>query len=417
MTIDDLVLTDPQAFMKGYPYALWKKLRDEDPVHWTQGRTGKNFWSVTRHADVRTVLADGNLYSSEEDGVSLPTSNEFMDTKKSEHARLVKERAMLPVMDGERHAKLRAPFVSHFSPKTIASLEPLVAKTVSGIMAGIPDSQETDFVTQVAARLPSSMIFALMDIPQQDWKLMFDCTNMYTAPSDPEFARGTVAETREYGASTTIGYCRDLGAKRRNEPGNDILSFIANIEIDGKKLSPDEVGFLGHMLIVGGQETTRNSLSAGLFQLLQEPEKLIGLRANPALLTTLPDEFVRWASPIAHLMRTATADAELGGKQIRKGDWVVAWMASANRDERAFTNPDAFDLARKPNPHLSFGFGPHFCVGAALGRMMIRHMMSALLANFATIEICGDPEYVASVQFFGMKHLPVRFTRKHQLAA
>lgn len=404
---DDLKLMDGTLFAEGYPYDLWKQMRDEDPLHWTEGKFGRGYWSVTRHKDVQTVLGNPELFSSQKWGVSLPTSPEMVDPFRSEHARLQQAGAMLPTLDPPRHTMARQSFVKRFAPKTINALEDQVRRVATAILDDIKGKDEIDFVLQVAARLPSSMIFMIMDIPREHWASLFHYTNMHTCPEDPEFSIGTALETRQKGVQGSIDYCRELAKKRRLEPGDDLISHIATMEIDGQQLSEDELGFLGHMFIVGGQETTRNSLSAGLLELIRNPEELTRVAADRSLLNTAPDEFIRWATPVAHLMRTATQDVEMHGKTIREGDWIVAWMGSANRDERAFVDPDRFDLGRSPNPHVSFGYGPHFCLGAFLGRLQIRVMLGLILDRFSNFELRGEPEYAASIQFCGMKHLPV----------
>lgn len=413
---DDLRLTDPRTFGDGYPHDIWNRLRREDPVHLTKGRVGRDFWSVTRHADVQAVLKNAELFSSRRSGVSLPTRTELMDPAKSEHARLVAAGAMLPTLDPPRHTKARACFSDRFTPKMINALEPRVRESAGRILDRMLGRTDCNFVDDIAARLPISMIFSIMDIPEQDWEMLFKFANMHIAPEDPAFSIGTPLETRQRGAGGIIGYCRELGLKRRAAPGEDLLSLIASASIDGEPLSPDEVGFLGHMFVIGGQETTRNSLSAGLLELIRNPAEVERLRADPKLLRTVPDEFVRWATPVAHLMRTATADTELGGKSIREGDWVVVWLPSANRDEAAFDNPFRFDVGRARNPHVSFGFGAHFCLGAFLARLQIRVLMELLLERYQGFELAGEPRYVESIQFCGMKQLPIRLLPKKAAA-
>ncbi len=403
---EDLKLMDGAFFAQGYPYDLFRKMRDEDPLHWTKGKFGRDYWSVTRHADVQKILGDTERFSSQRWGVSLPTSAEMVDPSKSEHARLQQAGAMLPTLDPPRHTVARGKFTARFSPRAINQLEDKVRQVASEILDSVDPSKQIDFVLDVAARLPTSMIFTIMDIPREDWPMLFHYTNMHTCPEEPEFSIGTPLETRQKGVQGSINYCRELGLRRRGGSGADLITQIAQIEIDGKLLSDDELGFLGHMFIVGGQETTRNSLSAGMLELARNPAEYQRLRNDRSLLKTLPDEFIRWATPVAHLMRTAKCDVEMHGKTIREGDWVVSWMASANRDERAFQEPDMFDVGRRQNPHVSFGYGPHFCLGAWLGRLQIRTIMGLILDRFETLELRGEPESVASIQFCGMKHLP-----------
>ena len=265
-----------------------------------------------------------------------------------------------------------------------------------------------DFVRDLAARLPIAIIFAMMDVPESDWPTLFRYANMHTAPEDPEYSIGTVMETREHAVRGMLDYCRELALKRRGGSGVDLLSMLAHIEVDGQGLTDDELGANGLMFVIAGQETTRNSLSAGMRELIGQPSDLERLRGNPKLLRTAPDEFVRWGSPVAHLLRTATADLEIADKRIKAEDWVVCWMASANRDESVFDQPFLFDVGRSPNPHVSFGYGPHFCLGAFLARLEIRVFMELLLERVARVELNGDPQPVSAIQFCGLKSLPIR---------
>lgn len=416
MAIDDLKLSDPEFFATGDVHGLFAELRKSDPIHLTKGRFGRDFWSLTRHADIRNLFRDPERFSSQRSGPSLPTTAELADPKQSEHARLQQMGAMLPTADPPRHGKLRAAFADRFVPNVVNAMEPKVRVIVGRILDDIIEKREVDFAREVAARLPSSIIFALMGIPEEDWDMMFRFANMHTAPQDPEFSVGTPLQTRQQGAGGSIKYCRELGLKRRGGNGDDLISAIANARIDGELLSDDEVGFNGHMFVIGGQDTTRNSVSAGVLEMIRRPELMQQFRENPSLMATAPDEFIRWATPVAHLLRTATSDFEFGGKQIRENDWVVGWMVSGNRDEEVFANPGVMDIARAPNPHLSFGFGPHFCMGAFLARLEIRILMELLLQRVERIELTGEVERISAVQFCGIKHLPVRITPRARAA-
>jgi cytochrome P450 len=407
---EDLQLTDPHFFAVGDPNPIWSRLRQNDPVHLTKSKLGRDYWSVVKHPDVLTVLKNPELFSSQMWGPSLPSRPELVDPKRSEHARLQQAGAMLPTLDPPRHGKARAPFAERFTPKVVNALEQRARNFGNKIIDDLKGRTQCDFVQDIAARLPISMIFSIMDIPESDWAMLFKYANMHTAPEDPEFSVGTPIETRQRGAMGLIGYCRDLAHERRLAPADDLISLIAQLEIDGERLSDDELGFLGHMFVIGGQETTRNSLSGGLLELIKRPAQMQRLRSEARLLRTLPDEFIRWVTPVAHLMRTAMADTELGGKSISKGDWVVVWLASANRDENVFKDPFAFDVGRSPNPQVSFGFGAHFCLGAFLARLQLRVIMEILLERFENFELDGDPQYVSSIQFVGLKRLPLKLT-------
>lgn len=412
MNEDDLKLTDPHFFAHGDPHALWSKLRTTDPVHWTESRLGRNFWSVTRHADIQSVLADNVRFSSTLSGPSLPTRPELVDVAKSEHARLQQTGAMLNSMGPPHHEAMRRSMMGRFKPKEVKALEGKVREVSRQILADARGRPDVDFVQDIAARLPIAIIFTMMDIPQSDWAALFRFANMHTAPEDPEYSVGTALETRQQAIAGLVGYCRDLALARRKSPGDDLLSMLGAIRVDGRLLTDDELGANGHMFVIAGQETTRNSLSAGVHQLIVNPDQMQRLRETPALLRTAPDECIRWANPVSHLLRTATAVVEIAGKSVAPGDWVVSWIASGNRDEAVFADPFRFDVGRSPNPHIGLGFGPHFCMGAFLARLEIQVMLDCLLEEVAEIALAGQPESVSAIQFCGFKSMPVRLSFK-----
>ena len=407
MNDDDLKLTDPHFFAHGDPHAIWSRLRQADPVHWTESRLGRNFWSVTRHADIRMVLGDNRRFSSTLSGPSLPTRPELVDAAKSEHARLQQAAAMLNSMDPPRHDGMRSTLMQRFTPKRVKMLEDEIRAVSLQIISDAREKASLDFVTDIAARLPIAIIFKMMDIPEADWPMLFRYANMHTAPEDPEFSIGTPLETRQQAIKGLVGYCRDLALARRKAPGDDLLSLLACIETEGRLLNDDELGANGHMFVIAGQETTRNSLTAGMHQLIANPAEMQRIRDDRRLLRTAPDEFVRWGNPVTHLLRTAVADVEIEGKTIREGDWVVSWTASGNRDGAVFNDPFRFDVGRAPNPQIGFGFGPHFCMGAFLARLEIQVMLECLLDEVAEFALDGDPQLVTSIQFCGFRSMPV----------
>lgn len=404
---DDYKLSDPCFFANGDPHPLWARLREEDPIHWTRSKLGRGFWSVTRHADIQRILSDNANFSSNRFGPSLPTNPDLVDASKSEHARLQQKGAMLNSMDPPKHAGMRTKMMGPFTPTKIKAMNEQIRQVSIEILDEAIERGSVDFVVDIAARLPITVIFTLMDIPKADWPMLFRYSNMHTAPEDPEYSIGTPLETRQAAIKGLVDYCRDLAFERRKRPGDDLLSMLALIDDDGRPLDDDELGANGHMFVIAGQETTRNSLSAGMHELIRNPGELRRMREQPELLKTAPDEFVRWGNPVSHLLRTATCDIELEGRLIKDGDWVVSWIASGNRDDRAFPNPFQFDVGRSPNPQIGFGYGPHFCLGALLARTEIRIMMELLLARVAAIELAGPPTLVTSIQFCGLRALPV----------
>lgn len=404
---DDLKLTDPEFFAHGDPHAIWSRLRRDDPVHWTNSKLGRHFWSVTRHKDIQGVLGDNVRFSSNRTGPSLPTQPDLVDTAKSEHARLQQSGAILNSMDPPHHEGMRKSMMARFMPAKVKELENEIRLVSNGIIDEAIEQGHIDFISDFAAKLPITIIFAMMDVPRSDWAQLFRFANMHTAPADPEFSVGTPLETRQQAIKGIVDYCCNLALERRKMPGDDLLSMLATMTVDGRLLSDDELGGNGHMFVIAGQETTRNSLSAGIHQFILQPDQFARMKGNPRLFRTAADEFIRWGNPVAHLLRTANEDVELAGKVIREGDWVVSWIASGNRDEAVFNHPFTFDIGRTPNPQIGFGFGPHFCIGAHLARLEIQIMLECLAERRLEFRLNGLPQLVSSIQFCGLKSLPV----------
>jgi len=414
---DDRDLIDPDFHANGDLHGLWARHRREAPVRWTQTPYGRGYWSLTSYERVRDVYMNPAAFSSQRSGATLPLNAQMADPEQSQTLRLAMKGAMLPQNDPPRHGVMRRAFQRHFMPKALTELEPFIAGLATDLIGQMLDKGECDFVTDVAARLPSTVIFEIMQVPREDWDFLFEMANRGSAPADPDYGNGTVLESRNEAVKAIIGYILDLAKRRRANPGDDLISMLATATIDGVPLTDEEIGFNGFMFVAAGQETTRNSLTAGISELIRDPEQMRRLRTNPDLLQTLPDEFVRWRSPLTHVLRTATQDMELGGQSIREGDWLVAWIGSANRDENVFADPFTFDIARKPNPHLGFGAADHFCLGALLARLQLRRIMTAFIEHVDEIELTGAIENVASHQFSGFKSMPVRVKARSRVIA
>ena len=414
---DDKNLIDPAFFAGEAPYALWKRHRHESPVRWTQTPYGRGYWSLTTYERVRDIYRNPVLFSSQRSGATLPLNGDMADPEKSISIRLSMKGAFLPTNDPPRHREMRRALHQHFLIKAVQSMEPFITTLSTELIGNLLDRGECDFVNDIAARLPMSVIFEIMQVPREDWPFLFRMANQASAPADADYGKGTPLASRTEAVKAVCGYVLDLAKKRRGNPGNDLISVLATATVDGVPLTDEEIGFNGHMFVNAGQETTRNSLTAGMAELIKDPVQFHRLRNEPALLQTLPDEFVRWRSPVTHVLRTATADVEFGGQKVREGDWLVAWIASANRDESVFADPDRFDIGRQPNLHLGFGAADHYCLGVLLARLQLRRIMTAFMERVEAIELVGPIEHVASHQFGGFKRMPVRVKPRARVAA
>jgi cholest-4-en-3-one 26-monooxygenase len=418
---DDIDLTTPSFFAEGDPDGLWARMRAEDPVHWTEGRLSRGFWSITKYAHAKQIYSgDNGLFSIQEQGNVLPPHPDFEDPANAEALRLTREGASLSAMDGAPHSALRQAFIQKFTLPSIAKLEHLIQDVTTEIMDEVLPRGECDFAVDVAAKLPIMVIAEIMGIPRSDWDDMYAWNNMFASPDDPEFAVGSPLETAQYSLQKINGYCLGLALERRKNPGDDLISLMARAEVDGRALSDEQLGYNGLMFFAAGHETTRNTLCAGLYELVKQPRefaRLRELRTNRQALKTAIEEFVRWATPLNHQMRTAMDDTMLGDRNIKKGDLVVVWNVSANRDEDQFKDADRFDCTRSPNAHLGFGFGKHFCLGAHLARLEMLVMLEHLLTSMHDVEVTAEPQRAASNLFRGVKHLPIRFRAEGRLGS
>ena len=403
----DEALSDPGFFVDHDPHPLWRQLRHEDPVHWTKGRV-REFWSVTRYDDIIAVVSEPSLFSSAW-LVSIPSSPELEQLTPE----MLGSGEMMLMTDPPLHGVMRRAFNRLMLPRAIGRFEApgpgLVREILDAALAG----GECDFVVDVAARLPMAFICEIMGIPRRDWSDMFKWGNMIAGNEDAEYQveSGSALETRQEGTRSIGNYCIKAALERRGQDGEDLLSVLGNAKINGRLLTERELAHNGVLYVGAGLETTRNAISAGLLALLEHPAQLDLLLHDETLLPTAVEEILRWSSPVTHFARVATADTELGGKQIHKSERVVLWFPSGNRDEAVFQNPYTFDIRRSPNEHIAFSKGEHFCAGAHLARLELRLMLQALLKRTKQIELTGKVERLRSNFLAGIKHMPVRFTQ------
>ncbi len=278
------------------------------------------------------------------------------------------------------------------------------------ILDAVAARGECDFVVDVAAKLPTAVICEMLGIPKADWDMMFTVANMSIGTHDPEYQiEGDAYETGRQAQLNCFNYFVNVISERRKNPGTDLVSALVHGEIDGQKLTDMEILFNCFLLIIGGQETTRNATSGGMLALIENPAQRERLTRDRSLLPTAVEEVLRYTSPITHIMRTATQDIEMHGQRIKAGDRVVIWNASANRDEAQFPDPDRFDIARTPNEHVALGHGEHFCLGANLARLELRVMLDEVLNRLPDLDPAGQVQRLYSNFVAGIKHMPVRF--------
>ncbi len=400
-------LTDPAFFAAGDPYAIWKRMRAEDPVHLTRGRIRTPFWSLTKHEDALTVFRNPLIFSSQRVSPLLPVDRY---AEEHEHEREDGKGAILVMTDPPLHTAMRKSYNASFLPRAVAKLEAPARQIAREIIDEAAPKGECDLVTDIAARIPLAIICRMMNVPRADWGKLLKWSHMAIASDEPEFQIGTSEETRREGFVRISTYCHELAMARRGQPVEDLLGAMGNAEVNGRKWNDREIAFNGVLTVLGGIDTTRNTTAGAMLELIRNPGELARLKADPSLLRTTVEEALRWTSPIAHVRREATRDVEIRGRQIREGDWVVVWIASANRDEEVFADADRFDVGRTPNEHLAFLYGEHYCLGAHLARLELRVIFSELIERLPDMRLNGEVEWTQSTQVPGIKHMPVKFT-------
>jgi len=403
-------LTDLDQFAHGFPHALFTTLRAAAPVWWHEPTAhtpdGEGFWSVHTHAECMAVIHDPVTFSSETGGDRPYGGTTIPD--------LPVAGMMLNMMDDPRHQRVRMLVSKGLTPRTIARLESELRRRTARLVDDALDAGACDFVSAVAGELPMQAICILMGIPEADRHQLFDwIEHSFDFKDDRE-----AFETTDDVASAAVAmfeYGSRLIAEKRAHPADDMLSVVCNAALPGEdppQLTDQELQFFFSLLWAAGADTTRNAIAGAIVALTEFPDELAVLRDDPTAMPTGVEEIVRWTHPAAYNRRTATRPVELGGHEIRAGEKVVFWEASANRDERVFTDPFRFDVRRQPNPHLGFGHGVHHCLGASLARLEIRVVLTELLARIATIDLSGPVEWTRSNKHTGIRRLPVRLTAR-----
>jgi cholest-4-en-3-one 26-monooxygenase len=361
---------------------------------------------VVRYQDLEQISRDARVFSSEW-GITLYETDEVG---------LQQQRMMMLMMDPPRHTKQRLLVNKGFTPRMIGQLHDRIHQVAADIVDRIAERGECDFVVDVAAELPLQVIAEMMGVPQSDRHKVFEWSNRLIGSEDPEYA--VSAEDATGAAMELFSYANDLAAEKRAHPGDDIVSTLLAAEVDGERLSDLEFDLFFELLAVAGNETTRNLISHGMLALAEHPDQRDLLLADPSLLPAAVDEMLRYASPVMYMRRTARADLEFNGQQIKEGDKVALWYIAANHDPDVFADPHRFDIRRTPNDYLAFGGGgPHFCLGSHLAKLEIRVMFEELLARLPDIELNGPVQRLRSNFINGIKHMPVRFTPRARAAA
>jgi cytochrome P450 len=395
----EINLLDPALYSHGDPFAVWRWLRANDPVRWQPPTNFPGFWILTRYGDVRAVYRDPATFSSAQ-GILL---------RPEEHGGDPGGGRTLALTDPPHHRQLRAVVDDWFVLRSVRTLEAEMRDVASDVVARALERESCDFVAEVAARVPLYVICNIMGVPKDDWERLLALTSDAFGAADPVIRRLAHLDI--------LQYFEDLAATRMKCPADDLVSVLVSADIDGRKLSLDEVVLNCDNLFVGGTENTRIAATGGMLAFLEHPAEWRALSGDPGLLPSAVEEVLRWTSTATHIMRTATRPVVLRDRHIEAGERVTLWNPSANRDETVFADSDCFNVRRHPNRHIALGYGEHFCLGGTLARSELRLLYSELLCNTECIELDGAPVPLSSIVVNGFEKLPVRFFPRQRSAS
>lgn len=436
MFADAARLFDPLTYVDGVPYDLIAEMRADAPVQWVPEpavlgfAAGPGYWAVLTHELVNWVLRDPGTFSSHTGATQIRDPGTA--------AMLAFVQRMMLNQDPPEHTRLRRLLVRSFTPSAVAALEAGINARAAELVDRVIERGQADFASEIAAELPLMTLAEIMGVPDSDRMLLFDWSNRVIGYQDEEYSvsdkfdathasdmarrsrairesirpgpDGRMPDPRSReGLADMYVYAHDLAELRRAEPGDDVVSILLGADDEGGPITNEEFETMFFLFAVAGNETLRNAIPSGLFTLLDNPDQMGRLVADPTLLAGAIEEMLRYAPPVVHFRRTATVDVELGGAQVAAGDKVVVYHAAANRDPAVFPEPDRFDITRSPNDHVSFGAGPHFCLGSHLARRQMSAMLEQTLWRLPDIELAGPPERLVSNFQSGFKHLPVRW--------
>ncbi len=415
---DRLSLTLSETFQDhAKPHEIFSQLRAEEPVAWCpEPWGGPGFWSVTKYDDIQEISKLPKIFSSDQNhgGVTLPSPKMLAN-----RANLPTEEVQSPMelsqfeggrsmitMDPPDHIQHRRMVAPGFTPNTLNDLEPRIRERAQVILDALDGQEECEFVSSVAAELPVQMLAELFNVAQEDRHKLFEWSNLIIGGDDPDI---TMSREQVMGAFMELaGYAMGLFEDRKQNPGNDLITMLVNTEVDGEPITVADYLSAFVLLVVAGNETTRNSISGGTLALSQHPIERQKLVDDPSLIPQAVDEIIRWVHPVIYMRRTALEDYELRGVTIKKGDKLALWYMSGNRDEEKWDDPFTFNVTRGGTRHLSFGYGQHLCIGWRLAEIQLSILLEEMLSRYPTITVTGEATRMRTNFLNSIKTLPVR---------
>jgi cholest-4-en-3-one 26-monooxygenase len=402
----DAQLVDAASYARdGYPHELWTRLRADAPVARIEPDGYEPFWAITKHADVLDIAKQPLRFSSAQ-GITLRRAGTWIPPSE-----------LVVMLDPPRHGPVRRVANPGFTPRAVTARRTEIERIAVEILdAAAPagSSGDFDFVERIAAPFPLAVIASVLGVPHHDWPRLLQWTNEVIGKEDPEYRQPgeTPGQTAKRARGEVHAYFKGLIEQRRREPQADLMTELTRGEIDGAPLTDEQLVLYCELLVEAGNETTRNAITGGLLAFCEHRGEWEKLRDRPKLLADAVEEILRWVTPISHFTRTATEDSVIRGEEIQAGEQVALYFASANRDEDVFDDPFAFRVDRSPNPHLAFGFGAHFCMGAQIARVELEMIFRLLLARLDSFEVSGPVDRLASIVNGSIKHLPLRYNMR-----
>jgi cholest-4-en-3-one 26-monooxygenase len=403
-SLNDARVLDRERWVNGPPHELFKELRAHCPVHWTSEITEfpdeKGFWSITRPEDVAAVSRDWETYSSELGGVTAVSESIFP---------IELSRAMFIGMDPPKHDRIKQLFQKGFTPRRIAEHADEIRGIVVRVLDRLDGREEADLVSEVAQPVVARVIGSFMGIPEEDDITWARLMNNLLGAGEEELDTSAIPAAIQRDIGELFQRCQSLIEERRQRPTDDLTSVLVHAELDGQRLEEHEIVMGFFLLMAAGNDSTKATYCSAMRALMENPDQRQILLDDPSLVPSAVEEALRMFPAFAHFRRTATRDTELGGCPIRKGDKVVMWYVSSNRDEETFDDPDRFDVRREPNEHQAFGAGGrHFCLGTALARLELNILLEETLSRFPQMTLAGRPEHVEAQFVNQLRSLPVR---------
>jgi cholest-4-en-3-one 26-monooxygenase len=415
MKLSEVNLNDLNAFERACPHDMFEVLRREAPVFWQEEPGGGGYWAITKYEDVKHISRHPSEFSSERQGSLI---------RDPDPGALAFIQQVMLSMDPPRHRQYRMLVNKAFTPRMVDGLRPRIAQMCREIVNNVIEKGECDFVEELAAPLPMLVITELMGVPEEDRRHVYEIGNKMVGFDDPEYHDGKTLDLKmqendqnmQLSAQMFI-YAAKLREKALSHPGDDLATALVNVELDGRKLTPEEFNFFFLLLLIAGNETTRTVTSNGMISLLDHPDQLRDLKRDMSLLDSAIEEILRFSPAVHSFRRTATEPTEIRGQEIPENAKLILWYPSANRDEEVFPEPQRFDIRRTPNDHVAFGYGEHYCLGANLARMELQEIFREIVTRVDGLERTAKPRRLRSNFINGVKEMRVEFTPGPVVAA